>query len=190
MKVIDEINKVDDVLRKVGNVLIVAGIIDIGVFIYCIMNQYGYSSNLGLFAIIAGVYLRRGSLRVAQITSFLSGFYFITFLFNVMFLITEFSDSLIQFYLDEGITAFELSVSFAFSLCLIILYYWVYRTLTQELIISAMIKYKKIKHFFMHPRTGIVIGLIIVIVTLIQFNNVNELNEVNPQQLSSQLLNP
>jgi hypothetical protein len=53
------------ILRRVGNVLIVIGVIDVGVMVACILTMTSYSSSLNFFAIVAGVLLRRGSLTTA-----------------------------------------------------------------------------------------------------------------------------
>jgi hypothetical protein len=47
------------VVRRVGAVLIVLGLLDIGLAMYCIANEIAYSSSLNIFAVIAGVFLRR-----------------------------------------------------------------------------------------------------------------------------------
>ena len=46
-------------------VLVVVGLLDIGVLIYCIANGISYSSSQNIFAVIAGLFLLRGSLVAA-----------------------------------------------------------------------------------------------------------------------------
>jgi hypothetical protein len=48
------------ILRRVGLALIVFGLLDIGVMIYCILNAIGYSSSFNVFAVLAGIYVWRG----------------------------------------------------------------------------------------------------------------------------------
>src|SRR5665213_245591 len=54
-------------MRRVGVVLVVVGVLDVGFMIYAIMHRMSYSSSLNVFAIIAGLFLLRGSLRAASI---------------------------------------------------------------------------------------------------------------------------
>jgi hypothetical protein len=55
------------ILRKAGVVLVVVGLIDIAVMIYCIINRISYSSSFNVFAVIAGALLIRGGLRTAGV---------------------------------------------------------------------------------------------------------------------------
>lgn len=64
------------VLRRVGLVLVIVGVLDIGYMAYCIANHQSYSSHLNIFAIGAGIYLIRGSLRATRIVTWASAFYF------------------------------------------------------------------------------------------------------------------
>ncbi|GGC66018.1 hypothetical protein [Undibacterium terreum] len=55
------------ILWNVGRVLVIIGVIDIAAMIYCIANGVSYASSLNIFALIAGIFLLRGSLRAASI---------------------------------------------------------------------------------------------------------------------------
>ncbi|HEX9174336.1 MAG TPA: hypothetical protein VF861_16930 [Telluria sp.] len=55
------------ILRRVGRVLLVIGVLDICLMVYCIVRGISYSSSLNIFAVIAGLALLRGSLRAASI---------------------------------------------------------------------------------------------------------------------------
>jgi hypothetical protein len=50
-----------DILRRVGIVLVIIGLVDIGVMIYCIAKGISYSSSFNIFAVIAGIFLLRGN---------------------------------------------------------------------------------------------------------------------------------
>ena len=65
------------ILKRVGKVLIIIGLVDIAVMIYCIANSISYSSSFNIFAVIAGVFLYRGSLRTAVITTWLSSIFIV-----------------------------------------------------------------------------------------------------------------
>ena len=55
------------ILKRVGAVLLAVGLIDIAVMIYCIANRISYASSFSIFAVVAGIFLLRGSLRAASI---------------------------------------------------------------------------------------------------------------------------
>jgi hypothetical protein len=54
-------------LKKAGLTLLVVGLFDIGVMIYVIASHGSYSSSLNIIALIAGIFLKRGSLRAAAV---------------------------------------------------------------------------------------------------------------------------
>lgn len=61
------------ILRRVGWVLIVVGMLDIASMIYCIMRGMSYSSSFNIFAVVAGVFLLKGHLgAVRLITRFVA----------------------------------------------------------------------------------------------------------------------
>jgi hypothetical protein len=61
-------------LKRAGTVLLVVGIVDIGVMIYCIASGTSYSSSFNIFAVVAGVLLLRGSLKTAAVVRWFSLF--------------------------------------------------------------------------------------------------------------------
>jgi hypothetical protein len=63
------------ILYRVGLALIVFGLLDIGVMIYCIVNSVSYSSSFNVFAVLAGVYVRRGHPWWVKWTTRATGFY-------------------------------------------------------------------------------------------------------------------
>lgn len=73
-------NKHQEILRRVGLVLILAGIVDIAVMVYCIIHGITYASPFNVFAVIAGIFLVRGNLRVAGAVIWLTTFLFVLFL--------------------------------------------------------------------------------------------------------------
>ena len=72
-------NNYRSVLRSPGWVLIALGIIDVGHMIYCIFNRMNYSSSFNIFAIVAGVFLLRGSLKAARFISQYAAFFIAVF---------------------------------------------------------------------------------------------------------------
>ena len=65
--------------KNAGTVLLILGVVDIGIMIYCIKNQISYSSSFNIFAVIAGIFLLKRGLKTAQIVSWLSVFFVCTF---------------------------------------------------------------------------------------------------------------
>lgn len=59
-------NKHAPILKRVGTVLLIVGLVDIAVMAYCIANDMPYSSSFNVFAVAAGVFLLRKSLRAAS----------------------------------------------------------------------------------------------------------------------------
>src|SRR5258705_5682168 len=72
------------ILKRVGLVLIIVGVIDVGWMIYCIVHRIGYASSFNIFAIIAGIFLIRGSLRGAAIISRVAVFMLTVFISMVL----------------------------------------------------------------------------------------------------------
>ena len=62
------------IMGRVGKVLIVVGLIDICLMVYCIANGKGYSSSLNIFALAGGIFLWRGSMRAARLVTRYSAF--------------------------------------------------------------------------------------------------------------------
>jgi len=68
------------ILRRTGLVLVAVGLLDIAVMVYCIANGFSYSSSFNVFAVIAGIFLLRGSLRAASIVRWVAVFMLAGFL--------------------------------------------------------------------------------------------------------------
>lgn len=68
------------ILKRTGFVLVAVGVLDIAVMVYCIANDISYSSSFNIFAVVAGIFLLRGSLRAASIVRWFSAFLLAAFL--------------------------------------------------------------------------------------------------------------
>lgn len=62
------------ILKRTGTVLVAVGLLEIAAMTYCIVNRISYSSSFNIFAVIAGVFLLRGSLRAASIVRWFAAF--------------------------------------------------------------------------------------------------------------------
>jgi hypothetical protein len=126
------------ILKRVGWVLVVIGLIDIGVMVYCIVNRQAYSSSLNLFAVIAGIFLLRGGLRTASVVRWFSVFMLVGFL--AMTIVAPFLQpwdlSLTELRLNPGSFAIGAMLYFL----LLGLLFWVSRQLGLEPVQVAIAK--------------------------------------------------
>jgi hypothetical protein len=123
------------VLTRVGTTLVVVGALDIASMIYCIANGISYSSSFNLFAVIAGIFLRKGSLRAASIVRSFGAFSFAAL--SSLVLAWPFLQPL-----DLTLTQLRLQpISFLFNLLFIVLIlgvlYWVVNELVRRPVLSA-----------------------------------------------------
>jgi hypothetical protein len=63
------------ILKKLGQVLIAVGIVDIAIMFWTISRGGAYASSLNIFAVVAGFFLLRGSIRAAVWVLYLSAFF-------------------------------------------------------------------------------------------------------------------
>lgn len=120
--------EIENPFRKAGTALLIIGIIDIGVMIYCIANKISYSSSFNIFAIIAGVLLMKGSVKTARVVRWFSAFLVISFIgMNFLFQITMPIKLLVtQIKLDP----IGMLGSYALSLIFVGVLIWVYMQLS------------------------------------------------------------
>lgn len=131
---IEDSNSCKSTFNKVGWVLISIGAIDIGIMIYCIINQISYSSSLNIFALIAGVLLVRGSIRTARFITSASAF-----ILGVLICGFVLGSVLALIFNQDGIS----SINFAdvvVPVVAIALFYWVYTQLRAKPVLEARLK--------------------------------------------------
>ena len=124
------------ILQKVGWVLIVGGLIDILVMIYCVTHETSYSSCFNIFAVIAGIFLLRGSLKAARIISVFAAFISSSCaggLFIMPFLLPF--GLLLAYARNETTTILS---GLLLVLLIMALLVWIYRQLTSAVVLSAM----------------------------------------------------
>jgi len=124
-----------DVLRRVGWALIAVGLLDIGFMVYCIMNEISYSSSLNVFAVIAGIFLLRQSMKTASIVSFFAAFMLAAAAGAIVLcpVLMPFDLLTTQVRLNPIAAIGTLTAGVAF-LCFA---YWVYRSLTSPSVMEA-----------------------------------------------------
>jgi len=146
------------ILRRVGNILIVVGVADIVWMVYVVSSGRGYSSSFNIFAVIAGILLRRHSLRTARIVRVFAAFMFAAFLGLPFALSVIFPLDLVQTYfrITPVLQIASLGVFLAVVLALL---WWVYHSLTVSIVDAAIQSAESGRGRFWHrPRTGFIAG--------------------------------
>ena len=118
----------DNPFRKVGIVLLIIGIIDIGVMIYCIANKISYSSSFNIFAVIAGILLMKGGVKTARIVRWFSAFFVIAFI--GMLFVFPITMPIQLLATQIKLNPIGMLGSYAFSLVFIGVLIWVYKQLS------------------------------------------------------------
>ena len=145
------------VLRKAGWVLIIVGLVDIGYMIWCITQKVSYQSSFNIFAVIAGIFLIRGSLKAAKIISMLIAFVLTCVLAVILILPLILPPSLLLTYLRLNLMS---AVGYVMLIFLAVsILFWIYRSLTCRIVRNAMdergINYTS---FWRRPSLGFWIG--------------------------------
>jgi hypothetical protein len=123
------------VLKRTGLVLVTVGVLDIGLMIYAIMSRTSYSSSLNIFAVIAGIFLLRGSLRAASVVRSFALFFAAALVAVLLVspLLQPLDLTLTQARLNPGAFA-TLALFFALALALFV---WVARELGSSPVLEA-----------------------------------------------------
>lgn len=144
--------------RKAGIVLLIIGIIDIGVMVYCIANKINYSSSFNIFAFIAGIFLMKRGVKTARAVRWFSVFLTVGFvgLFLTLPLTTP-ADLLIT---QVKLNTLSILASMALGLIPIALLIWIHLQLSthESLNILAEAGYKTGK-----PISAYIIGFLFIV---------------------------
>lgn len=154
------------ILKRAGAILLVVGLIDIAAMIYCIANGISYSSNFNIFAVVAGIFLLRGSLRAASIvrwSAVLMLATYLTLLFAWPF-IQPFALTLTQFRLNPG-TSFATLAFKAFALGFLV---WLIRELGREPVMAIRTSTGRKKRDMRIPAAA-GFGLVVVMIIFMAF---------------------
>lgn len=123
------------VLKRIGLVLVVVGVLDIAYMIYCVSQGQSYSSSFNIFSVIAGIFLLRGNLKAVRFITWFSAF-----------ALTGFAGALLLFPfqkpLDLWATELRLhpvgtSASVLFGVAAVALLAWVYTQLRTPIVVEA-----------------------------------------------------
>lgn len=155
------------ILRRVGWVLVILGMLDIGFMVYCIVNRMAYSSSLNIFAVGAGVFLLRGSLSAARLVGWFSAFLFAGFLFGTL-IITPWMAPLDYWLLTARRAPLQSVLLILLLVTVLVALFWIYRTLRAPAILAAR---AAAGQSIDSPKSAFVAGggLAIVVAVLLQF---------------------
>ncbi len=156
------------IINKVGIALCVVGVIDAIVFIYCTYNDINYSSSFNVFAVIAGLFLIKGSIRAARIVTLFSAFLLASFV-GLLFTFPLMQPVELQL-IDFKLNPVSRQISFVFILFAIGFIYWVYRQLSSE---PVMLARKKAGLSYGFPKQAVALGIILVAGLSFSMNNLS-----------------
>lgn len=116
-------------LRRVGTVLIIVGVVDICAMLVVVASGDSYSSIFNIFAVIAGFLLRRGNLGAARLVRSASAFLFAAVLTLPALAAVVYPADLLKVYYRLT-PALQLVGWGGFLVALLAMLWWVYRTLS------------------------------------------------------------
>jgi len=157
------------ILKRVGVVLIVVGLIDIAVMVYSVASGVSYSSSFNIFAVVAGIFLLRGSLRAASIIRLFATFLLTIFVLVplVVLLLQPFDLTVTQMRL-EPVTFLTAAVTLVVVIALLL---WVVRELGRESVQTAFSNAGLKKRDMRNPAaTGIALVVIVVGILFVMLN--------------------
>lgn len=148
-------------LRTVGTVFIIIGVLDIGYMMYCIARWQNYSSGLNISAVIAGVLLRRGSLRTAWWVTFFSAMGLGVALL-IPIILVQVPRDLILTYVRLRLDPAVIGVVAVFAAVTFLV--WTYRRLTAPAVRAAMEEHAvRCGRGFRRPSLGLAVGAVLVL---------------------------
>ena len=150
--------QLDNPFKKAGLVLLIVGILDIGVMIYCIMNQINYGSSFNIFAVIAGILLMKGGVKTSRVVRWFSAFLAIAFIgfFILSPLLIPIDLRMTQFKLNP----IEVLSSYASTIILIGVLIWVYMQLSMP---NALAKLEEAGYKIQRPKSALYTALVFII---------------------------
>jgi hypothetical protein len=123
-------------LKKAGAVLVAVGAIDIALWVYCRTNNLNYSSNFNFPAVVAGIFLLRGSLKVVPLLTDVSAF-MLSFI-GISLLLTPFLTPAGLWVAEFKFQLVGIVTSLASSVVSTVLLAWIYRQLRSPSVVAAL----------------------------------------------------
>ena len=151
------------ILKKTGRALLVVGLLDVGLMIYAIASQVSYSSSLNIFAVIAGVFLLRGSLRAAAAVRLLALFFLAALLSVVIISPLLLPIGLLVTYVQVQPLAFLGSLG-VFTVALV-LFAWLAKQLSAQPVKAARLaEGKKVRDARIPVAAGVGLAVVLAVV--------------------------
>ena len=133
----DSVRTYLETLKRVGVVLVLVGLADIGYFAYCISVGKSYSSSLNIFAVVAGAFLWRGHLGAAYLITRFSAFFLAASIGALLFLAPLLRP------MDLWVTQLRLNpiataLGFVLAIAVTGLFAWTYRELRSAPVLQTL----------------------------------------------------
>jgi len=124
------------ILRRVGWVMIITGLIDTGFLAYDIINDSDYSFGSHIVVIVAGIFLLKGSLGAALLISWMVAFLFACFFFGIISYFALYPLDLLIAYIKLGLWHYiVIAIPFIINTAVMV---WTYIKLTSSTVREAM----------------------------------------------------
>lgn len=126
-----------DILKKVGAVLVIVGLMDMAYMGYCLYVGEGYSSCLNIFAVIGGAFLWRGHLGATRLVTRFTAFCLAASIGALLFLVPQ------VLPIDLWLTQFKLNPLMSFSeillpIAMVGFFAWTYLQLRSAPVLDAL----------------------------------------------------
>lgn len=154
------------ILRRTGLVLVAVGLVDIAAMVFSIVSGISYSSSLNVFAVVAGIFLIRGSLAAADHVRWFSVFFLAGF--SALALALPFLQPV-----DLTLTQIRLSPLGVFAVVLLLgallyLFFWLQRQLGSPPVQAALLAAgRKLRSMRVAAASGI--GIVVVVAAVVPF---------------------
>lgn len=178
--------EINNPFKKAGIALAVVGVIDILVFVYCIINQISYSSSFNIFALLAGIFLIKGGVKTARVVRWFSAFFVVGFIGVLIFIPINTPISLLiaQLHVQPMLIVGPYLIGIPF----IYLLYWVHKQLStpESLQVLADAGYKTGK-----PKSAIFAGVGLVVILFVSLTlMLNSESGTKAKQLAEEQTGP
>jgi len=127
-----------EILKRVGLALTVFGLVDIAFMIYSLAQGQSYSSTFNIFAVLAGIFLMRGSLGAARLVTWFSAFMLASFAGAVL-LLFPFMQPLDLLIAQAKIYPARLVTPWLVAAAAFVLLGWIYARLRSPPVIAALL---------------------------------------------------
>ncbi|HNX68181.1 MAG TPA: hypothetical protein PLL75_05195 [Candidatus Omnitrophota bacterium] len=125
-----------DVLVRAGWILIIVGVLDIAIMIFCVVRRISYASSLNIFALIAGILVLQNRLTATRVISQITALYIGSSLTTAI--LTPFVLPWDLWLTSLKLYPVEIAKSFFGSALFLLFAVWLYGELTSEPVRAAM----------------------------------------------------